>query len=455
MKNNSTKYHYIFSFFLLIGLTSCEDILEVDLPSNQLASNTVYATDVTAEAAVNGIYKSMVTDVYYNNLHSTLGQTSDELILNSLAPNVYTSNEIQVIDGTINSMWGSLYKVIYNANTVIEGINESTTLTPSYSKKWIAEAKFIRGLSYFYLTNLWGDVPLVLSTDVNKTALAPRNAQAEVYAQIIADLTDASNDLPTDYTDYKAQRIRAPKWAAEAMLARVNLYLGKYTEAITHADAVINQSGTYKMITGLSAANSPFIANNNEAILQIPYFNTVYTYEGGAVFTTNAPFLLRKSATLFETGDARKTNWTLNFAVSGVTYLAPRKYKNSYTTTPSERSTILRLAEVYLIRAEARAMTDNYTGARDDVNVIRDRALVPLATTVDKNELLDLIALERQRELFAEFGHRWLDLKRTGKADAVLGALSDKVWASTDALYPIPETARLANPFLTQNLGYN
>jgi hypothetical protein len=463
MKNNSIKYSYIFSFFLLVGLTSCESLLEVELPSSELSSATVYASDATAEAAVNGIYQSMVTLTYYNSLHIIPGQTSDELLPVSLIENVYTTNEIPFTDGTNGSMWTEFYKTIYNANAVIEGISASKTLTEAKSTRFVAEAKFIRAFCYFYLTNLYGDVPLVLSTSVEKSSLAPRNTQTEVYNQINIDLEDASNNLPVNYSNYTNLRIRATKWTAQALLARVNLYLGKWNEASTYASAVISQNGTYKMINGLTATNSPFIADNTEAIWQIPYFNTAYTYEGGATFTApnattqiGGTFILRKGATLFETDDARKTNWTVPIKSSaGVSIgIGPRKYKNSYTTAPVERSTVLRLAELYLIRAEARVKLNDITGAQQDISVIRNRALLASTTLTDPNQLLDLIALERQRELFGEFGHRWFDLKRTGKADEVLGIIPAKIWAATDKLYPVPETATRSNPFLTQNEGY-
>jgi hypothetical protein len=456
MKNISTKYISIFSFFLLLGLTSCDNALDVDLPTNQLSSESVYSTEATAEAAVNGIYQSMVADFYYNRIHSVLGQTADELIPRTGIANIYSSNEIPETEGTINSMWTESYKLIYNANNVIEGITKSKTLNAAKSKRWIAEAKFLRAYSYFYLTNLWGNVPLVLTTNVDVSALLPQSSQEVVYVQILLDLTDASKDLPINYGNYDDQRIRATKWAAEALLARVNLYLGKWNDAATHASAVINETGTYKMITGLTASNSSFSTNNKESILQIPYFNVNYTYEGGAVFTTAGTLLLRKGNALFETGDARKTNWTIDIKDRTGVFLgiAPNKYKNSFGASPAERSTVLRLAELYLIRAEARVRLNDITGAQQDINVIRNRALLGSTTLTDPNQLLDLIALERQREFFAENGHRWLDLKRTGKLDGTLSVLADKIWKTTDSLYPIPEPAIRSNPFLIQNTGY-
>lgn len=454
MKNNFKKYIYIFSFFLLIGLTGCDEVLDVELPSNEFTSETVYTSDPTAEAAVNGVYQSMVAITYYNYLHTTLGQTSDELIPRSGLANVYVSNEILETDGNSSTMWTEFYKTIYNANSVIEGVSASGTLNAQKSTQWIAEAKFIRAFCYFYMTNIWGDVPLVLTTNVDQSALAPRTAQSEVYSQIILDLTNASKDLPTGYENYNSQRIRATKWAAEALLSRVNLYLGNWSEASAHASSVIN-SGTYKIITELTDQNSPFIADNEEAILQIPYFNLSFSYEGSSLFTNAGNLMLRKGNSLFETGDARKSNWTINVtATNGQTYLAPEKYKNSFGDSPLERSTVLRLAELYLVRAEARVHSNDITGAQEDINVIRSRALLGDTSLTDPNELLALIALERERELFTEFGHRWFDLKRTGTMDQVLGAIPGKIWTSTDRLFPLPESAIRSNPFLTQNSGY-
>lgn len=455
MKNIFTTYTCIFSLFLLLGLTGCEESLEVDLPRNQLSSETVYESDPTAEAAVYGIYQSLVADFHYNRVHSILGQTADELVPSNGIATVYSSNELQDTDGTINSNWGELYKTIYNANNVIEGVSKSTTLNAVKSRQWIAEAKFLRAYSYFYLTNLWGNVPLVLTTNVDVSALLPQSSQEDVYAQIILDLTDASKDLPTDYANYKKLRIRATKWAAEALLARVNLYLGKWTDAAQHATAVINETGSYKIATGLTPTNSPFVADNEESILQIPNSNADYTYEGAFVFTTRGEFLLRKGNALFETGDDRKNKWTVDIIRGGVFLgIAPHKYQNGFGASPSERSTVLRLAELYLIRAEARVQSNDIAGAQQDINVIRNRALLGNTTLTAPAQLLDLIALERQREFFAEYGHRWLDLKRTGKLDETLSVLSDKIWKPTDRLYPIPEPALRSNPFLIPTEGY-
>jgi hypothetical protein len=116
---------------------------------------------------------------------------------------------------------------------------------------------------------------------------------------------------------------------------------------------------------------------------------------------------------------------------------------------------VLRLAEQYLIRAEARANQNNIAGAVDDINVIRTRAGLPAVSQgVSKDQCLLAIEQERRIELFTEWGHRWFDLKRTNRADAVLSTLKSPNWQSADRLYPIPQSELETDVHLNQNPGY-
>ena len=120
----------------------------------------------------------------------------------------------------------------------------------------------------------------------------------------------------------------------------------------------------------------------------------------------------------------------------------------------AENSVILRLSEIYLIRAEARLMQGNTGNAKEDLNIIRRRAgLIDNSSNI-QSEIADAILKERRVELFLEYGNRWFDLKRTQRADAVLGAFKPGDWQSTDALYPIPLDEIRKAPQLTQNQGY-
>ena len=141
--------------------------------------------------------------------------------------------------------------------------------------------------------------------------------------------------------------------------------------------------------------------------------------------------------------------------MGGKTYSYPYKYKVRNGFTVTEYNMVERLAEQYLIRAEARAQQNDISGATADLDTIRVRAGLPvLPISLDKATCLLAVEQERRIELFMEWGHRWLDLRRTGRIDAVLGAEKSN-WTSTDSLYPIPFKEIQKNVFLTQNPGYN
>jgi hypothetical protein len=161
----------------------------------------------------------------------------------------------------------------------------------------------------------------------------------------------------------------------------------------------------------------------------------------------------------FEPDDARLLNWVGSYDTGSEIVYYPFKYKQLDQSTPLEEfSMVLRLAEQYLIRAEARAQLDNLAGAISDIDVIRGRAALPLIQdnnpTISKEDLLTAIIHERQVELFTEGGLRWFDLKRTALADNVLSSIKAG-WNATDKLYPIPQNEFGNNPQLgNQNPGY-
>ena len=159
----------------------------------------------------------------------------------------------------------------------------------------------------------------------------------------------------------------------------------------------------------------------------------------------------------FEAGDLRHANWveSISNTDNTVTLHFAHKYKALFTETESlEYSILFRLAEQYLIRAEARAYLGNIPGAQEDINTIRNRAGLANNSASTVNDLMEAILQERQVELFTEQGHRWFDLKRTGNASEVLSAIKPN-WQSTDVLFPIPETELETNPnLLPQNGGY-
>jgi hypothetical protein len=166
----------------------------------------------------------------------------------------------------------------------------------------------------------------------------------------------------------------------------------------------------------------------------------------------------------FETGDARLTNWVGTFTTTTApvtTYYYANKYKVaslSSTIAVTEYPIVMRFAEQYLIRAEARAQQNNLSGAVADINIVRARASLANTTAASQSDILDAVAHERQVELFSEWGHRWFDLKRTNKLDAVMSVVTPQkggTWSSFEQLMPIPPDDIRAGANLKQNPGYN
>ena len=156
----------------------------------------------------------------------------------------------------------------------------------------------------------------------------------------------------------------------------------------------------------------------------------------------------------FEPGDLRKTNGIGTEITNGQTTYYPLKYKIKSGTPVAEYYTVLRLSEQYLIRAEAEARKNDIDPAVTDLNIIRQRANLPnIPTTIDNQACLAYIEKERRIELFAEWGNRWLDLKRTGRSEAVLSLVKSN-WQASDTLYPIPQIDIQNDPHLDQNQGY-
>jgi hypothetical protein len=445
---------------MILPLSSCRKLVEVAPPINQLESGVVFRSDASAQAALTGIYSQMMTTPSQAlNSSTTLyaGMAADELhFYSSDLKEEFLTNQITLANHglLLSSFWQPLYTYIYAANACLEGLENSKGLTPSVKTTLQGEARFIRAFSYFYLVNLFGEVPLITSTDYKINASLPRSAVSDVYTQIHTDLIAAEDLLPVTYPTQG--RVRPIKWAAASLLARVYLFEGNWAGAETEASAVIN-SGQYQLVSDL---NKVFLSTSPEAIFQLmPANPNNNTWEGNAMLpasVSSTPTFLLTTTLLnaFEASDQRKAKWITSRTYASQTYYYPYKYKVYGNGAPlSEYYMVLRLAEQYLIRAEAKARQGKITEAKADLDVIRLRAGLSGTLAGDKNTLLSAIEQERRVELFSEWGHRWLDLKRTGRVDAVLGPLKS-TWQPTAQLWPIPQTELNVNPALTQNPGY-
>jgi hypothetical protein len=475
-KKMRTDKKFSFSLITMVTLTiatistfsGCKKLLEIETPSNQLESTTIYLDSVSAQATVNGLYTVMynttsggtvVTTTYGTFLTTCPGRSADEIYAPAATTDEFVNNSLVPTTGLVNTVWVALYQTIYQANKVIEGM-EASSLSPTLKRQLIAEAKFIRAFAHFHLVNLWGDVPLITSTDVSVTSIQGRNPTAGVYVQMIQDLKDAQGFLAGTYSWSAGLRTRANSAAATALLARVYLYNRQYALAEQEASKVIAQTGLYTLP---SALNTVFLKASNETIWAFNTNQFGYPFIARALLPTSStadpslaltPSLLgsfERDAVRPDYEDDRYAAWT-KAAPSGLRYA--NKYISNTAAANTEFAVVLRLAEQYLIRAEARIQQNNLAGGISDLNVIRTRAGLHGTFATTQADLLLAVEHERQAELFLEYGTRFYDLKRTGRADAVLGPVKGAAWQSTDALYPIPTTQINANVNLAQNSGY-
>jgi hypothetical protein len=470
LKLNAVRKMILAAAGLMMLYTSigCKKMLEVDPAGSQLLSSSVFTDSVTVQSAIAGMYLNLnqSSSPYSAALSYLPGFSADEMVYVSGLGGTYDgyiNNGILSNNEDLSLIWSVSYNMIYNANAIIEGIASSKNISLKFQNQAMAEARFIRAYCLFHLVTLFGDVPLVLTTDVNANSVMGRTPSTEVYAQIVSDLKFAQSTLPADYTIAGGSRTRANKWAATALLARVDLYLSNWADAEADASAVISNSGLFNLNGDL---NKVFTPDNTEAIWQV--YNdangyTVYAFMVLPNAVTQIPtFVLTPSlVSAFEAGDARKLSWTNTLVYNGINYTYPYKYKSIDGGANAEYLTMLRLAEQFLIRAEARVKQNNISGAVADINRLRARArtspatLPDYANNISSDAALAAIAKERRIELFGEQGHRWFDLKRTGTVNTVIGALKPTYWKPAAALYPIPLSEISRNNKLKQNPGYN
>lgn len=447
---------YLFYLFGLMLIVSCEDFVEIEAPKTELVGSVVFTDEQTAEAALIGIYSQMTEGFGgFANYKTTLltGLYADEL------DNFDTSaTQVEFYENALNSnnvdianLWNEPYNYIYQANAIIEGLSTAEGISDNSKDQLIGEALFIRAFCHFYLVNFFGDVPYIISTEYLENSKASRLPIAEVYNFLIDDLQDAASLLTESYVS--DGRVRPNRYVVEALLARAYLYNEDWINAENAANTLIEAS-QYQLEADV---NQVFLAGSREAIWQLyPVISGLNTVEGFSFILNGAPYNVALSNLVveaFEENDQRLSSWIGSVTSGSDIFYYPNKYKIYFSNNLSEYYMVLRVAEQYLIRAEARIHLNNLDGALEDLNMIRNRADLDNFTSTSNELVLEAVYKERQRELFAEWGHRWFDLKRTGKADEVL-SLVKSGWQSTDKLFPIPQTELQINPNITQNPGY-
>ncbi|AYB33386.1 RagB/SusD family nutrient uptake outer membrane protein [Chryseolinea soli] len=430
---------------ILLPLASC-DVLNVDSQS-AVPEEKAIKDKKGIEKGILGAYTSFQELGYYGRsyiIFSDLAADNLEQPVDGTAAS-YTQIDNNVVlpeNAGIADIWSGGYEGINIANNIIAKVPEMTDMTDAEKNQALGELYFIRAFNHFSLVNWFGAIPVKTEPTTGATGLdVARDPVAKVYDQIIADLTFAEQNLAAGGT-----KVRASKYAATALLARVYLYKGDYANAKTKATDVITNGG-YDLLDYADV----FTDESAESIFEIDFtelnrnriaeYNFPKTLNGRREVAPTASILAA-----YETGDERFAG---SIAFAG-TLAYPIKYDD--LSLGADNVIILRLAEMYLIRAEAEAeLQGNVSNIQGDINVIRTRAKLPDTSASSFADLLRAIEKERRVE-FAFEGHRWFDLVRTGRAVEVLLSVNNV----NQTLWPIPlsEILTNTNPGMTQNPGY-
>ena len=467
MRGIINRLFFIGSLSLVV---SCSDFIEIDPPNDRIVASVIFTNDTFAEGAMTGAYSYLFRNYFASGGGGSITLvtcfSSDELIsygaTGSGDDSQFYENTLTPRNLSVTNLWNSCYYTIYMTNSILEGLDASSGVSESLKVQLRGEARFLRAFSHFYLTELFGDVPIVTTTDITITRSLPRSSRGAVYERIEADLVSARELLPETYSAYLLnERVRVNKYAASALLARLYIRKKDWQRAEQESTRVIENTGLYELLPDL---NSVFLMNSREAIWQLKPLeggNTGKTTNEAGVFILQVNpvrhSLRPELVTSFAATDKRKLNWIGTYSSGSGTFYYPFKYKVSTGNTFVEYSMVLRLAEQYLIRAEARLKQSKLTGtnsAQADLNMIRNRAGIGNTTALTADDLMAEILDQRRWELFTEWGHRWFDLKRTDTATSVLQPIKP-FWNAYDTLYPLPQYDLENNHNLTQNEGYN
>jgi len=442
-------------------MVSCEKMIDVDLPQNQIPSEQVFEDVQTADAALAALYSGLwdnsplagdqtgkLLGTYTDDL-SYYATTSTNGILD-LYQNTHTDS-----NAAVYAYWASAYQKIYMANAIIEGVEKSHLLPTADRNRLKGEALLIRSILFFYLQQIYGDIPLPTTTDYNINKSLPKKGSNEVLVTIEADLNAVIPLISDGYRN--AERIYPNKKVAELMLAKVYMAQGtsvKWAEAENILKNII-QSPLYTFQNDIAKV---FTKTGTHILWQLKPKNPGDAVKEASIyyFTGAAPSSFALSLDLvnaFPANDLRKQNWMAPVTVNGNTWYRAEKYKNRSNNT-TEYSIVFRLEEVYLLLAEALVQQDKLTEALPYLNKTKQRAgLSAITNPVTKENMLTEILSENRREFFTEFGHRFFDLKRLGKLQALQATKPN--WKDYHQVFPIPQKEILLNTNLNpQNAGY-
>jgi starch-binding outer membrane protein, SusD/RagB family len=441
-------------------------------PEFQIATNEAFSNPINAEATLNGLYNE--AQLIYNWRAQTIGELASDLV-----QSIDTWDNFNVIDEfrqtpdntEIDDLYTQAYRTIDLANNIIAFAPTVPGLDANRVNDMLGQAYAFRGMMYFELVKYFGGIPnkygelgVVLETEasvgVNADSYKSRASLTATWDQIKSDLEQAEKLLPVSRASNVLTRSRLVKSAATAMLARYYLYLDQWAQSESYATQVIGVS-TYSLTKPFS--NIFRTEFSTEAVFEMDYnvvdfsgFRQWYypaSLNGRGGLSFHKPFADQLIA--LRGIDARSDLIELNPAFGGVYYSTKFNLLQNASNVP-----VIRIAEMYLIRAEARARQNKITEGLADLNAVRSRANLANETATTQADLVNLVLEERKLE-FAIEGHRFFDMTRTGRAVNTFTNLPRTTGASVYSIgsvlkyvFPIPTSEMLTNKNMAQNPAY-
>jgi len=446
----------------------CTDLA---LEPHASVSNDAYFKSIgDFEAAIVGVYDAMSSANWYGRSLPMMSAIMGEDVKQNGSANRYqefADFEGQVVTGHgyETSLWTTIYDAVNMLNMLINAEFDASAGVKTEYDEILGEAHAMRGLAYFDLVRMYAQhytftadasqpgVPIVLESDI--TLLPARNSVKEVYDQVINDLTTGISMM----SQTRDGPYMMTKEGAQALLSRVYLYKEDWTNASAMADAVIN-SGKFSLVQGDAYVNQFVTGGSSEAIFEVQ--NTATDNRGsdalGGMYRASGygDYLPAKDLlNLIDPNDIRMGMFVFDPKLTGI--YASMRVNKWPTGASTDNIPVIRLSEVYLNRAEARAELGQDAGAQSDLNTIRQRGLATAApVTATGQALLAQIEIERRIELGYE-GHRIHDLMRH-KEDIVrvdnTGDVAFMAYPCQFCILPIPQPETDTNPNITQNPGY-
>ena len=444
--------HTFSLLMLLFGSLSCEDVLEpkpVDILTDDLVlnePNDVPNVEIGLYSSFRGILSNAVI----------AGDLTADMLLHNGTFTQYRelgTKQITSANASAAALWSDIYSAVYVANFIFERLPAVQGVTTAQREKTMGTAYFLRGLSYFYGIYTYGGIPNVKTTSITDNRDIPRATKEEILGLVLSDYKEALKLLPEESSSAGF----VSKDAVRAALARFYLYTKQWSLAEDHASQVIN-SGRYLLEPEFK--NIVLEDFTDEAIFEIGYNITDDPGTLNNLFKSRREIIPSNQVVVsFASAQSGERFISIEFNVNNLKGTDNGWTVSKYGTADESNNNVIvfRLAEMFLIRAEARANLNNVSGlnsAQADINELRKRAKATLVPVVSQSQMLFTIEEERRMELAFE-GHRWYDLVRTGRATSVMTAFSPN-WKSTFELWPIPQTEIQNNPSLVgqQNPGY-